>query len=101
MINQRLQYEEWIIPPRTAVGMIIVDVHHHERIFRIRTRTAQNDGWAIKKRQKVLRSSTTLSALAKGLEVHFRSLAWAELFLLMAALFGGFDPGCSRPTYLM
>ncbi|OCT50257.1 hypothetical protein CLCR_07763 [Cladophialophora carrionii] len=37
--------------------------------FRIRTRTAQNDEWAIPKRQKVPRSSTTLSALAKGLDV--------------------------------
>ena len=31
--SQPLQYKEWTIPPRTPVGMTIVDVNHDEEIY--------------------------------------------------------------------
>jgi cytochrome P450 len=33
VLNQPLQYNDWVIPPRTPVGMTVVDVHHDEAVF--------------------------------------------------------------------
>lgn len=33
VLTQPLQYKQWTIPPQTAIGMTLVDIHHDESIF--------------------------------------------------------------------
>ncbi|OAG39698.1 hypothetical protein AYO21_05973 [Fonsecaea monophora] len=91
VLNQALQYKQWTIPPRTVVGMSIVDVHHDENIFPD-SHSYIPERWLGNPKAP---NGSPLDRYFVGFGKGSRSclginLAYAELFLLMAALFRRF-----------
>ncbi|KAJ9616826.1 hypothetical protein H2200_000545 [Cladophialophora chaetospira] len=91
VFNQPLQYKEWSIPPRTAIGMTIVDVHHDENIFPD-SHTYIPERWlGNPKAPDGFPLEHYFVGFGKGQRGCLGiNLAWAELFLLMATLFRRF-----------
>lgn len=93
LYDHPVQYREWVIPPRTPVGMNLCDVCRDENIFPDHT-TFRPERWINNEQTKYggLRVDKFFVVFGRGSRSCLgMNLAWCELYLGMAAMFRNFE----------
>jgi len=80
-----LQFKDWIIPPMTPISMSSVLIHHNESIFPDSKAFKPERFLEDKGLDKFMVAFSAGSRVCLGI-----NLAWAELYLSLAGLFGNF-----------